>query len=253
MERKNILLSVLFKSSEVLKPIIVAPLIISIHGIDSFALYSLVITFAVMAFPLIDGGLLTYSQRELYLKTEEIYQKILNIIKFQILCSPLLLVIFFFAFQLIESDIILRVICACYLVFFAFSTSFNGFYRAQNKFGKLVSIKVIFDILDVVIIALYAYYSEEFTSKVFLYLFISKIFYFCCQLFFLNLKDKLKITYSLKTNDAITFFKSSYILVPVALLDSFAGNIERFLINGIVSTADAGYYIVLMQYIFTLN
>ena len=253
IERKNILLSALFKSSEVLKPIIVAPLIISIHGIDSFALYSLVITFIVMVFPLIDGGVLTYSQRELYAKSNESYQKIFNIVKFQICCSPFLFVIFFFIFQIIESDIMYRAICSCYLIFFAFSTTFNGFYRAQNKFGTLVTIKFIFDILDVTIIALYAYYSREFTLDIFLYLLMSKILYFSCQLIFLKIQDKLKISLYLDAKDAITFFKSSYILVPVALLDSLAGNIERFLINDIVSTAEAGFYIVLMQYVFYLK
>jgi O-antigen/teichoic acid export membrane protein len=245
--------SVLFKLGELLKPFVIAPFIIKLYGLSSFAEYALILTVVAICYPIIDGGVLSYSQRVFYRKNQTGLKGISDLIKVQVLLLPIAVLIFSIVFFILLENLLIAVVCAFYLYSTSLTNSFNGFLRARDNFSTLVKLKVLFDVTETLAIVIFLFSTDEFSLFVFGYLAVIKSIYLLFQIKSL-FRKKLSIFYlNFKKTEVIMFFKASIILVPIAVIGGLSGNIERFFIDSILGKEQLGIYVVLLQYVYYLK
>lgn len=245
--------AVLFKLGELLKPFLIAPFIIKLFGLESFAEYALILTVVAVCYPIIDAGVLSYSQRVFYKKTQAGLKGISDLVKIQLLMFPIAVLVFSVVFYIMLGNVYVASMCAIYLYFTSLTNSFNGFLRARDKFATLVQLKILTDLIETLAIVVFLYSIEEFSLVIFGYLAIIKFLYFLCQVQRLY-KHKIKLFYlKLNKREVTFFFKASIILVPIAVIGGLSGNIERFFIDNILGKEQLGIYVVLLQYVYYLK
>jgi O-antigen/teichoic acid export membrane protein len=245
--------SVLFKLGELLKPFLIAPFIIKLFGLESFAEYALILTVVAVCYPIIDAGVLSYSQRVFYGKAQAGLKGISDLVKVQLLMFPLAVLVFSVVFYIMLGNVYVALMCALYLYFTSLTNSFNGFLRARDKFATLVQLKIVADLVETLVIVVFLYSIEEFSLVIFGYLAITKCLYFLCQVQRLY-KHKIKFFYLKFNKQEVTlFFRASLILVPIAVIGGLSGNIERFFIDNLLGKEQLGIYVVLLQYVYYLK
>ena len=245
--------SVLFKLGELFKPFIIAPFIIKLFGLSSFADYALVLTVVAVCYPIIDAGVLSYSQRVFYRKTQVGLKKISDLIKVQLSLFPVAMLVFSIVFFMMLDELFVSMMCALYLYSTALTNSFNGFLRARDKFFVLVKLKIFFDLVEILVIIVFLYTNSEFSLLIFGYMAIIKWIYLFIQINCLYRGKLVIFRLKLNTIEVIKFFRSSLILVPIAVIGGLSGNIERFFIEDLLGKEELGIYVVLLQYVYYLK
>jgi O-antigen/teichoic acid export membrane protein len=247
------LYSVFFKLGELLKPFVIAPFIIKLFGLSSFADYALVLTVVGVCFPIVDAGVLSYSQRVFYRKTQVELKSISDLIKVQFSLFPVAMLVFSIVFFMMLDELFVSMMCALYLYSTALTNSFNGFLRARDQFAVLVKLKIFFDLVEMFVVVLFLYTQSEFSLFVFGFMAIVKWVYWFVQIKSLY-NNKLSVFF-LKFNkcEALKFFRASLILVPIAVVGGLSGNIERFFIEDLLGKEQLGIYVVLLQYVYYLK
>lgn len=245
--------SVLFKLGELLKPFVISPFIIKMFGLGSFADYALVVTVVAVCYPIIDAGVLSYSQRVFYHKSQVGLKNISDLIKVQLSFLPLAMIIFTVIFFIMLDEIFVALACALYLYSTALTNSFNGFLRARDQFAVLVKLKILFDVLETLVIVVLLYGYNEFSLFIFGYIATIKFIYLFTQINCLFRGNLVFFLIKLNTIEVVNFFKGSLILVPIAVVGGLSGNIERFFIKDLLGKEQLGIYVVLLQYVYYLK
>jgi O-antigen/teichoic acid export membrane protein len=252
---RNIFSAASFKFGDMLKPLIATPILISSFGLDGFGTYALALSLIAICYPIIDGGLLSFSQRSFYhkgIEGEEVSRGV-DVIKVQLYFFPVILLIFTILFLFILDSLSEAFSCALYLFFFSVSISINGYFRALDRVLELAKLKILFDILEVLCVVVYAALASDFSLDIFIYLSLVKFLYFISQFIYLFGSVQKAFTEDICWRNIRYFYRVSYAIVPVAVLGGMAGNAERFILEDYLGAMALGTYVVLMQFVFLLK
>lgn len=250
-----LLLAVIYKVSDLVKPFLITPLFLLEFGVLEFGKYSLILILFSLIYPVFDLGFQQSIQRFFYSKSSEKLGSLLGMLAIQVgviflvVCLVCVVILGLYPgdnnifYGLASLDILVVLI---YSACFSVSLFYVGLCRAIGNFKLLAATKIQSDILEFLALICFILISETFSPLYVLLMCFSRIYFIA------------KMERALKLLSYPIFFDFQFIkrllsyslpIVPIALLGSVDSSADRFFQAEYFGLIEVGTYSVIYQYV----
>lgn len=257
LEMKNSIYAVLYRGIEILKPLILIPLLLNNYGEKGFGLYSMILIMVSLLFPFFDAGIGYSFQRFFYQTGDDKIEK--NIIGFQwlgiLFFSSLFLVLFNTGYirELLFADYYSFELVLCVLIYVVLtSTAYTsiGILKARQQNKQLIFFKITFEIIEVAIVFLYCIFFVELDFLLFLFLSLSKLLQNILIFRKLNISPNFSVKFIRSEWPAFRkFFNYSLLIIPTAYLGFINSSSDSLLLSHYFSLNEVGEYNGVLKYL----